>query len=292
MGLFTTIALPSGYGELPDSPEERFTERGWEATVQLIVPWDLRTDILEDILMYSRPYPHMYGQSGAYAITGSSKPYTGQASFSIGADGTAAQYSAAHLTINYGRTRNNCGHKSGGGQGVEVYSEQLDFTDSHLTLEAKQFCWNHDGADTAHKAPVQNMESPILLVKGFEYTQVRYNQANVPTDLIDLLGSSNASAYYSPLLGITLPAESLLYNPPTLTRKVMSSGAGLWTLSYKLSGKPSGWNKFWNPKGEDPVTSAFTGAWEYQYPMESDTESGDIPHKPYTPMDWSSFLIQ
>jgi hypothetical protein len=279
---YTSISLPKGFGELPDSPCEAIGDKGWEATVNLLVPWLSRGLVLDDIVGNMRLYPHLNGKTAAYAISGCSKPYQGQASLSTAVRDTA-EYQAAILTIKYGRLSNNQNQK-----GTEIYSESLDFSDQHLTMEPIDYQWNHDGDDTSRAAVVR--ESPVMLVKGFEYTQVRYNQKKVPTTILDLLGSVNSVAYPCQMLGITLPAESMLFDPPKMTRKVTTTGAALWTITYKVSGKLPGWNRFWNPRGKNTSTNAYTGAWEYLYPAGSSL-SGASPVKFYTPKSWSSIFV-
>ena len=289
MGVFTSLTLPEGCGELPGSPKETLGDKGWEAIVEMLVPWSMRAAVLEDVVGNNRLYPHLMGLSCAYAISGSSQPYEGEVPQSSGAGASdAAQYTAAHLTIKYGRSHTNQNH-SGEGTGRELYTEQLDFTDEHLKLKGKQYQWGHDTGSTY----MDDELSPVIIVRGFEYTQVRYNQLVIPTSIMSLLGTSNAAPYVCPLLGVTLPAESMLFAPPTLQRKVLSSGLNLWTITYKLSGKPTGWNKAWNPNGGIEIDGFKTGGWEYFYQAGAGVSASvsTNPVKNYPPADWSSIFV-
>jgi len=60
----------------------------------------------------------------------------------------------------------------------------------------------------------------------------------------------NSAAYFSRLLGLTFPAETLLYGPPDSQRRITANASEppAWTLTHKLVYQASGWNKFWNPR--------------------------------------------
>lgn len=291
MQVYTTIPLPPGFGELPDSPQEQLTEKGWDCTVDLVVPWDLRDEILNEIVGNNKLYPHLWGRSDAYAQSGGSKPYQGQIAGYSGATDASA-YVAAHLTIKYGRTHDNKNQKQGQ-NGVELFSESLNFTDQHLTLEPINYKWSHNGAQLNMPGPLTDQQV-VLLVKGYEYTQTRYNQAAVPPQCFSWLGTCNKQSYTSPTWGIVMPAETMLFGAPNVTRKVVKDGENRFTITYKITGKYPGWNWFYNPKGDTldengAPTGKYTGAWERIYAAD-DAACAD-PVKIFPPVNWTGLFV-
>ena len=62
----------------------------------------------------------------------------------------------------------------------------------------------------------------------------------------------NEATVSSYTLGISFPAQTLLFNPPTCQRKVMMGPSPnlTWTVTYRFTYKACGWNQFWNARGQ------------------------------------------
>jgi hypothetical protein len=85
-------------------------------------------------------------------------------------------------------------------------------------------------------------------------------------------GCVNSNAMTAKLCGLSFPAETLLYQPPSMQRVISTNGRNAqtdgWQISYRLSYRASGWNKFWRK-----TTGAFSriytkeGDIYYNYPL-------------------------
>ena len=72
-----------------------------------------------------------------------------------------------------------------------------------------------------------------------------YDRASIPGDCIDLPGSVNQDQITAQLLGMTFPAQSLLFEGCHLQRKFKTDGTGLWNVTLSFAYRASGWNQFW-----------------------------------------------
>lgn len=229
--LYTSVAVCD---EIADSPREEWGEKGLVATVHLKVPWDYRTLVVGDIVGNMQLYPRIPA-SMARAKTASVLPFQSGQQQMLGSYVDACDYEYADITIRY---------EAGGPESEELFSEELTPTAEFLTLDPKNFFW-----DAAKKKPLKEGEAPGKLIRGLEYTVTQYKVLALPVAILTLPGTCNASAYMARILGLTFPAETLLYNPPKCTRKISSNATDppSWTVAHSLLYKASTWNKFWNP---------------------------------------------
>jgi hypothetical protein len=94
--------------------------------------------------------------------------------------------------------------------------------------------------------------------------------------MLDLVGCCNVAAVKSPTLNRTFAAETVLYNPPTMSRDV-TLGDRTWKLTWKCSVRRQGWNKF--PRVVGGVVQFV------------DMYKGTDVVKPYTPGDFSPLIM-
>jgi hypothetical protein len=83
------------------------------------------------------------------------------------------------------------------------------------------------------------------------------------------------------LLGITFPAQTLLFNPPTINRKITTAGAQAWTVACRFSYRASGWNKSWR---------AATQQWEQVYYRNPSGSGSTAPYNNFSTADFSQVL--
>ncbi len=223
--------------EMNDSPQEEWSEKGLTATVRLMVPWAYRTTLVGEIVGNWQVYPRN-PQSGARATSATVVPYPGALTGQLLWTPDATTFEQALVTIKYVRDSQTP-------ETADLISEQLSPTAEFLTLDPKDFSW-----DIAGKQPLKEGEAPGLLVRGLEYTVTQHKVFNIPAACLTLPGSVNAAAYFSRLLGLSFPAETLLYSPPDSQRKITANAEEppAWQLTHKLAYKPQGWNRFWNPR--------------------------------------------
>ena len=217
------------------SPNERTTDNGLEATVTLRCNWADRLTILDHIIGDERLYPR-FPASGARALGGTSRPQ-GQSS----ADGQGLVYPTAILTIEYGHGDEGTGETGGG----DIISESLEPSAEFLTLDHTNFLWGNPDPETG--VALEAAEAPGFLIVGFDYVQTIYNLATVPTTILSEIGKVNQSSQVASLLGLTFPAETLLYTAGSPSKTTKSDGSGKWNVTCRYSFRRTGWNKFWRP---------------------------------------------
>jgi len=288
--------MVASYSELHGSPQESWNDGGYAATRQLICDWNDRHELMGDL--YGTVYPYIapvsnpayvagttYGAgdlvsyggfawkslqaantgnqpdisptwwqyilSGvAYVLGFEAQPYSTEEA-QLGT-GSTTDYEKALVTVYYGRTASG-----GDPTSTAAYSESLEPTAEFLTLDYSEYTWGDDSG--AAKAPVlKENESPGRLVRGLDYIFTRYNQTTVPSAALSLVGFVNTAAVTASSLGITFGAQTLLFNPPTISRTVDATGVGSWTITYRMTYKPNwqggvekGWNWFWRAEEDE-----------------------------------------
>lgn len=173
--------------------------------------------------------------------------------------GRIASYDTALLTVPYGFNQ---------GEDADLISESLEPTAEFLTLNFKEFQWDTEVKDK--DKTLKEAEAPGRLVKGMDYVLTKYQQTGIPASVLTLPGSCNDAPITAETLGLTFDTETLLFNPPTLSRTINTSGNFFWTITYRFTFHPPGWNTFWRAKnhGYEPIYR--TGIGEYiNYPPAS-----------------------
>lgn len=230
------------FAEQDGSPKEQLTMDGPAMQRILVCAWADRHALMGELVGNTATF----GTSGAAILcrTASSVPMGGKNS----GTGSVAAYEKAIITADY-----PC-QKGSGPETVSgnLLSESLEPTLEFLTMPYTEYQWTSaaDGPElTAEEAPVKPLP-------GLEYLLTRYNQSSIPTAVMSLCGTCNASAWTCKtpgLTGITFPAQTLLFQPPTLSRTIQANGTFVWTVTYRLTFKPNydeggtarGWNWFW-----------------------------------------------
>lgn len=218
--------------EVHDSAFEAFDIlSGMRAGVDLICGWADRHELVADILGNHRPYPNSSFPNPPQAVHAAIKPEPG----SYVEIGQSCYYSRAVVTIDYDSAIK------------DLLSESLEPNAEFIIHDHKQFVWGFDGN------PLLEGEAPGKIVRGLNIVRTNYEMASIPAAVLTSVGCVNNATYNSAILGLSFPAETLLYNPPTTSRVITSTGTEGWTLTQKFSFKPDTWNKFWRAK---------TGFWE------------------------------
>lgn len=230
---YSTVAC----AEVSHSVSENATENGPNARVQLRCAWAVRAALVADIVGNLKEYPRVPGCK-AYAQSASVTPAPGGETI---LDGQGNIYDEAIVTVNYSQLKTG----SGGGdtQNGQLFSESLEPSAEFTTLNHKDFRWGSATGDE-----LEPQEAPGKLQIGMDYVLTRYNVTSIPAAILNNVGTVNASAISSYLLGLNFAAETALLCPVTPNRQIDASGTGKWTLPVRFSIKPSGWNRFWRAK--------------------------------------------
>jgi hypothetical protein len=255
--------------EIAHTVQEQWTNDKLSATVGLKCPWMQRHDTMANLLIFAKLWPYDAGYK-MRAVSGSILPF-GQnpQDYLDDVGGHGLKYDHAHLTVNF-ETADVYEHSSGA---KIIYSEEISPTAEMLTLPPDKIRWSNP---TTGKY-IKPEEAPSMLQVGFDYGLTYYNLSSVPTAFLNLTGLCNNDFVPSSFFGVSFPLETLLYNPPTVSRSVsLSASASRYTLRSRLTFKSGTWNRFWNID---------TGNWEYMY------RDGDPnPIKNYPPSNFAGIL--
>jgi hypothetical protein len=146
---------------------------------------------------------------------------------------------------------------------TDSITEELEPTAEFQTLDHRWFRWGSATGDS-----LREEEAPGRLQRGFNYTISQVDMTPpLAASYVALIGSVNNAAFTSPRLGFQFAAETLLYAPPSISRKTNSAGVVKLDVTRKFTYNPNTWNKFFRAK---------TGTWDFLYLAGSAT-----PFKPY-----------
>jgi hypothetical protein len=236
MGLYTVISTAEE--ESGTQSEQYDVDSGtMTAAVTLRVPAADRYTVVADILTHRYYWPHT--------------PWLGATASKVGisADkntkGTVTSqgivYDEYLLTVQYTTRQAQTGQQTD--TDGNVFSEELQPMTQHLTLDHKKFEWSD-------LEPLLPGEAPTRIVRSFNLVRTLYNvRPPLPLALLDAPGCVNDAPFTSPTLGLTFPAETLLFGDPGISRQYNSlSGFSGIVLKLSYAYMKNGWNKYWFAK--------------------------------------------
>lgn len=258
--------------EIKDAYGEQLSLTNWRPSTKLVCKWNQRHALVADILGNRREWPHATGFNKPVAVSatisgsGESKTYDGSIQL--------LQYEEAMVQVNYDTLAIQRGNSSddGGDDQSGIYdavSESFEPDVEFMNLDHKLFKWA-DGSSLLRN------ESPGKRVLRAKLVRTYYGLQYLPLSMITKIGYSNNADYFSRLLGITFPAETLLVGAPSSSRSIRSDGFYGWNLTLTFSIKEEGWNKFWRQDtGQYENLHNLDGSIYYNYPP---TYIGDLVH--------------
>lgn len=159
---------------------------------------------------------------------------------------------------------------------MDFVSEEIQPSVEFGLLDFRKFRW---GAPNG--TPIKEGEAPGRQLIRARLVRTYHNlEGPLSLDLLTLMGHCNDTEYASTLLGLTFPKESLLYECPSLSRKIDVAGNFKWQVALTFNFKAEGWNKFWRAEDEE-YQELFIAA------ASSDTSD---PYKNYPPEDLSGLF--
>jgi hypothetical protein len=247
--------------EIHNTRQATYGMSGSSASVSLLCDEDDAAAIVEDMVGNSTPWPYA-GPVPLYASTATIVTL-GEAGTN---NGSGLAYDQAQINVSYAALTPD------DDQNPSVfYDEQLQPTCEMLLLPPDGFYWSSGSAD-----PLLPEEAPSKLRVGFDYNLTVFNQVTIPAHVLTHPGKVNASSVTSGSLGLTFAAQTLLYNPPLVSRSVSLGGSNRYTISYRLSYRADTWNKYWRTStGAFAVIKDSTGTTVLVYPTAD--FSGIVP---------------
>lgn len=230
------------------SEKETYTEEKWDASAQLLVPWDDRHGVFDNILSNFLEWPYRAG-SLMWATSGSIEPYAGKVLIE-GGGVVLNTYPKAKLTVNFTRG-GDTGSPGGEEEDVALYFETVEANGEMIKINPKdaqdqqRFYW--DSTPTVEQE-VTPEEAPSRLIIGFDYVLRWVGLTTIPIAILGITDHVNDDDVASPSLGVTFPEETLLANAPRISRTVTTGDADKFEMEIRFSYREHGWNQFWNPK--------------------------------------------
>ena len=246
---------PCEYMELHGSPTDESVDmekpNSYTCKAQYLCNWADRYDLGGWFLTGDNglpiKFPHHTGSTNVRARRLSVKPFDAE---QLGS-GTIASYQYAILEVDYGIPSFEKGAAS------ELYSESIEPAAEFLTLDNELFAWS-DGEE------LKENEAPGRLFITCDYVLSRYGLTSLPSAVFSLIGCVNNAQFVSPTLGWTFAAQTLLFNPPTASRKVSTEFESLvWDITIRMTYNPNTWNKFWRADTQQWETIKIIGGSTY-----------------------------
>lgn len=303
--------LDTEYSELPGSPHESMTDKGFTVRRTLITTWANRLvlarkfkggiQLAANVWHYSPA--HFWKDVPECMVTNVDMSPFDERPMADAGDSRFAGYKMAQLEVTYETPQVGSGPDSYTNDKGEqiIFSEDIEPHAEFITLPNSRFFWKEkahrtqkDEAQTEYDTdiavPVGETESPQKIVRTFAWVYTRHQMPVIPAFMFDFIGKVNEKEVTSRTLGFTFPKWTLLFDEPKLSRDYTASGYKGWKVSMRMIYRPTTWQKFWRSGKKEP---------EYMYILDpamgdmSDTSNDErlatyvIPYYPY---QWADFL--
>lgn len=219
------------------NPKEVYGKGGFTASTVLRVPWPDRYTVMNALAENRSVYPRAVG-SECFCNGVSSVPAPGE----MGGEPTHEELivpTHALLTVNYGQGVMN--DASEGGRGI--FTESFEPNGRFQTIGHKNLKWKPVGGSLGPL--LKQDQAPSIPLLSMDYVQTRFELTAIPVATLKP-NHVNLASHLAYLLGITFPAETLLYVNSQCQRTMNSSGTSKWTMSSRFRFQYDGWNVFYN----------------------------------------------
>lgn len=253
MPTWSTVSCAEVHGT---ASEDWSNESGIQASVQLDCLASDKNDLILDLLSTPRPFAHLSSLTKpptAFRVTAVPRPHSADTDI----DEQVYSWTDYRLTVQYTTDPRRT-----------VFSERIEPQAEFQRLDHRYFRW-------ASGAPLTDAEAPGLLKRSLNFVRQFYNMPSVPAAILSGVGCVHNGPVTSTELGLTFPAETLLFLPNPIETTVTTGGTTGYNYTLKFAYKPGGWNKFYRPS---------TNTYESIYNL-----AGTVV-KPYPPADLSSLL--
>ena len=238
--------------EIRDTQSVGLNSDGATATVTLGCAYANRFALQADLYGTRRVFPGFAGSGAPRVQSVSNVRGFGESTLVATSNGQQLQYEEARLDVQYGPLQ---AEPPSGDPGYDLVIESFETNFENLRLDHNSFAW-----DTGFGTELRPGEAPARQLRKITLVREYLGIAVIPTDVLNLIGTVNDTAYVSSLLGLTFPAETLLFGEPSATRTIRSSGASGWNLTLSFQFFYNGWNKFWRYDSEQYEPMYFGGS--------------------------------
>ncbi len=245
------------FSEIDKSPQERFDDNGFVAVRQLKCAFSDRLLLARQLrgnvqvsanlvtVVVGQRYPH---DPRAIAKDISIKPFFEMTSTDSPTP-TVADYASAILNVVY-RIPDGIEEPDPDVPNLAeiLVTQNLEPSAEFLTIpKANLF---YDAGKTRKVDEVSPGKVQVLI----DWVYRIHTSPVIPEGTFDLIGTVNDRAMFSSKFDKSFAAETLLYNPPVLDPQVNSDGDTVYTIIYRFTHKPIGWNNVIDPEAVGTVT--------------------------------------
>jgi len=242
--------MPVTYEELQGSPSEELTLDGWVGTRTLKCAWDERITLIQEL--WKQEYP-VVTIPRLICTTCTASPFPGKNTGS----GDTSSYEYSIVVVKY--TTPSFSGETGQGSGPQI-SESIEPTAEFITGSNLNLRWN--GANSGKL--VTRDEAPGKLMIGFDYVYAIEGLQILPDAILSLIGYVNDKIITPTSQGMDqfkFDPETLLFNPPSISRTFNEYGVSEWNLAYRFTYKPN-----W----DDTVAPAVARGWNWYWRVDKD----------------------
>jgi len=264
------MAISVTYYEANGWPKDAYTIDGFAGERKLVCDWGDRHTLATEIMTPpNNIYP--YNDIGAMVTHIPRVEGWRKGKQSAGTTAGMASYEKAVVTVNY----STFGVATGTTPNQLLISEWTETWSEVKTLDKTKYFW---GTAPKNLGPG---EGPSKLEPGMDYILVYHNLLVVPGAVTTVPGTCNSNVVNAYLLGLSFPAETLVFDGANVKHRITTTGSTGYTVRYRFRFKPNvrdgeakGWNWQWNAnKGHDRYEQLYD-------------EDGDVK-KTYTPTTFS-----
>jgi hypothetical protein len=264
--------------QVDHSAAEDYLPGAVAASANLICDWNDRYALVDDLLLNRRQWP-FFTVPTLIAKTAkiTALPTKGTTATQI------ISYQKAIVAVKYATldAEEEKDEEDGAPNDGVVVTDSIKPAAEFITQDPRNFTWETapEGASLgAPPMPVTEGQAPGMLIHTHTLSRVLGRVLNIPASILTLPGSVNAVAYTSNQLGLTYPAETLMFGIPSITFEHLANGVTTKKLTLEFSYKPNTWNKYYRP---DKLV------WEHMMVAAQPA----VIAKMYPPGDFSEYLF-
>ena len=255
-GLPPGVALGPPYTEVAPSPQETWTEDGFQAICTFKVAWNKRLELALYLLggyqrvgsatMFRYPHRYPHNDNGAIALRIRCTSY-GQA---LQTDSPKViTYTHAHLAVTYEIPDEDdvVGTDAAGNTTTDrpISVEDIRPSAEFLAAPKAGLYWGDGGK-------VNGDQVPGRLIRRVSWGYTRKDLERIPFSLFELVGGVNNAVIKARVFDKEFPIETVLCGKPEITRRIYADGTKRYDLRLLFTYNADGWNKFLRTPGSDP----------------------------------------
>ena len=246
MNEYTGVALGFTVSQEQGSYAEPVNTSEWSPTITLRCPFVNRYTLIAALT--GRAWPH--GPSGlgiirpiaiGFSIRGDGKPD----SDTLNTDTQSFDYRDALVTVNYQRAIASASSSGGPPDpnipSFDFFTEVIDPTIEYARLPHDELFWS----DT--NKPLSPEQTPGMPLYRERYTRTYFGiQLPISANFTNLQNHINNADVVSPTLGVTYPAQTVLYGNRRVNYSLRTDGSQAANLSLDFTFRQETWRKHWN----------------------------------------------